>query len=76
VAVEPLIEAFATEDKELRGFISLALCRIGAPALAPLKRLAKEGDETMQSCASLTLWKMGEEGINDLVEALDEDEIT
>jgi HEAT repeat protein len=67
-AVEPLIEVLGTDDRQLRGFISLALCRIGKPAVGPLSRRLSDPDEVIRSCAALTLWQMGEGGVQELVE--------
>jgi HEAT repeat protein len=65
--VESLIRALADDDRELRGFISLALCRIGKPAIEPLTRCLESGCEITRTCAALTLWQMGEEGIGVMV---------
>ena len=44
-AIEPIIDAMAGEDRALRGFLSLALCRIGEPAVGPLTRRLDDADE-------------------------------
>ncbi len=61
-AIEPLIDAMATDDRDLRGFFSKALCRIGKPAVEPLTRRLSDANEIISSCATLTLWQMGETG--------------
>ena len=61
-------------DPALRGFLSAALCRIGAPAIDRLKEVYSGPDEELRKCASLTLWGMGEAGILEMMQALDQDE--
>ena len=68
IAVTPLIEAMATDEAELRGFLSQALCRIGTPAIEPLRQRLHDADEIVRSCATLTLWKLGEAGVPVIVE--------
>ena len=67
-AVIPLIDAMATDEAELRGFLSQALCRIGKPAIEPLRQRLHDADEIVRSCATLTLWKLGEAGVPVIVE--------
>jgi hypothetical protein len=57
-------------DPALRGYLSAALCRIGAPALARLRKLYTGPDEELRSCAELTLWGMGEDGILAMVDSM------
>jgi hypothetical protein len=58
----------------MRGFLSLSLCRIGKPAVEPLTQRLDDADEIIRSCATLTLWQMGETGLPSLVEKLRERE--
>ncbi|MDD5142543.1 HEAT repeat domain-containing protein [Methanoregula sp.] len=67
-AVIPLIDAMASDEAELRGFLSQALCRIGGPAIEPLRQRLHDADEIVRSCATLTLWKLGEAGVPAIVE--------
>ena len=62
------------DDREMRGFLSLALCRIGKPAVEPLTRRLDDADEIIRSCATLTLWQMGETGLPSMVDKLKEKE--
>ena len=64
----------ADDDREMRGFLSLALCRIGKPAVEPLTRRLDDADEIIRSCATLTLWQMGETGLPSMVDKLKEKE--
>ena len=59
-----------SEDRELRGFLSRALCRIGKPAVDPLTRRLSDTNEILRSCATLTLWQMGETGLPSMVEQI------
>ena len=68
IAVTPLIDAMATDEAELRGFLSQALCRIGEPAIEPLRQRLHDANEIVRSCATLTLWKLGEAGVPIIVE--------
>jgi len=61
-------------DPALRGYLSAALCRIGAPAISRLRELYAGDDEELRSCAELTLWGMGEEGIRAMVRSIEEEE--
>jgi HEAT repeat protein len=61
-------------DRELRGFLSLALCRIGKPAVEPLIRRLDSADDIVRSCATLTLWQMGETGLPAMVDKMQEEE--
>jgi HEAT repeat protein len=63
----------ASDDKELRGFLSRALCRIGKPAVAPLTRRLSDADDILRSCATLTLWQMGETGLPSMIEKIHDD---
>jgi hypothetical protein len=58
----------------MRGFLSLALCRIGKPAVEPLTRRLDDADKIIRSCATLTLWQMGETGLPSMVNKLKEKE--
>jgi hypothetical protein len=64
----------ASDDREMRGFLSLALCRIGTPAVGPLTQRLDDADEIIRSCAMLTLWQMGETGFPSMVDTLKEEE--
>lgn len=68
IAVIPLIDAMATDEAELRGFLSQALCRIGEPAIEPLRQRLHDANDIVRSCATLTLWKLGEAGVPVIVE--------
>ncbi len=72
--IEPLIDAMASDDPDLRGSLSRALCRIGKPAVEPLTRRLDDADAILSTCASLTLWQMGETGIPAMVEKIQGDE--
>jgi len=63
----------ACDDRELRGYLSKALCRIGKPAVAPLTRHLSDADEILRSCATLTLWQMGETGLAPMLEKIHDD---
>jgi HEAT repeat protein len=67
-AVTPLIDAMTSDEAEFRGFLSQALCRIGTPAIEPLRQRLHDADEIVRSCATLTLWKLGEAGVPVIVE--------
>ena len=73
-AIEPLIDAMASDDRQLRGFLSSALCRIGKPAVEPLTRRLEDADEIIRSCATLTLWQMGETGLPVMVDKFQEEQ--
>jgi hypothetical protein len=64
----------ASDDRELRGFLSQALCRIGKPAVAALTSRLNDPDETLQQCVTLTLWQMGETGIPEMVKKVEDGE--
>jgi hypothetical protein len=64
----------ASDDRELRGYLSQALCRIGKPAVEPLARRLGDNNEVIRSCAALTLWQMGETGLPAMVETVQKDE--
>jgi len=64
----------AGDDRELRGFLSQALCRIGKPAVEPLIRRLGDDNEVIRSCATLTLWQMGETGLPPMVKNVQEEE--
>jgi HEAT repeat protein len=74
LAIDALIDGMASDDPIMRGFLSQALCRIGKPAVEPLTRRLGDGNETIQQCAALTLWQMGETGLPSMVEKMQEDE--
>ena len=63
----------ASDDKELRGVLSRALCRIGKPAVDPLTRRLSDANEILRSCATLTLWQMGEAGLPSMIEQIREE---
>ena len=67
-AVTPLIDAMGSDEAEFRGFLSQALCRIGTPAIEPLRQRLHDANEIVRSCATLTLWKLGEAGVPVIVE--------
>jgi len=69
-----MILGMKSDDRELRGVLSQALCRIGKPAVGPLKQRIDDADEILRSCAILTLWKMGEDGVPTIVENVTDDE--
>ena len=73
-AIEQMITAMGSDDKELRGFLSQALCRIGTPAIEPLRQRLNDADEIIRSCATLTLWQMGDHGVATIVEDARKDE--
>jgi HEAT repeat protein len=73
-AVDTLIDGMASDDRELRGFLSQALCRIGEPAVASLTSRLNDPDETLQQCVTLTLWQMGETGIPEMVKKVKDGE--
>jgi hypothetical protein len=64
----------ASDERELRGFLSLALRRIGKPAVEPLTRRLDDADDIIRSCATLTLWQMGETGLPAMVNKMQEEE--
>jgi hypothetical protein len=64
----------AVDDRQLRGFLSLALCRIGKPAIGPLTQRLESSNEILKSCAALTLWQMGEEGIGVMIKNVDHED--
>jgi hypothetical protein len=64
----------ASDDAELRGFLSQALCRIGKPAVEHLTRRLDDPDATVRQCVTLTLWQMGETGIPEMVEKVQDGE--
>jgi HEAT repeat protein len=64
----------ASDDRELRGFLSLALCRIGKPAVEPLTRRLDDADDIIRSCATLTLWQMGETGLPAMLDTIEKEE--
>ena len=55
------------------GFLSRALCRIGKPAVGPLTRRLSDANDILRSCATLTLWQMGETGLPSMIEKLHDD---
>jgi hypothetical protein len=63
-----------TPDQILRGFFSLALCRIGPAAVEALTRRLGDADETIRTCASLTLWQMGEDGLPAMIRKIQEED--
>ncbi len=71
--MDPLLSAMKGADPALRGFLSAALCRIGAPAIDRLKEVYSGPDPELRKCAALTLFGMGEAGILEMVLADDED---
>lgn len=73
-AIDALIDGMASDDRELRGFLSQALCRIGKPAVKPLTCRLGDRNAVIQQCAALTLWQMGETGLPALVEKIQEHE--
>jgi HEAT repeat protein len=73
-AINALIDGMASDDRELRGFLSRALCRIGKPAVEPLTRRLGDGNEIIRSCATLTLWQMGETGLPAMVEKMQKED--
>ncbi|WP_440949057.1 HEAT repeat domain-containing protein [Methanosphaerula subterraneus] len=66
-AIRPLIGALQDPDREIRQFAALALCRIGDPAVGPLKEACAEGGD-VEARARQVLWKLGEAGLAALVE--------
>ena len=66
----------AVDDRELRGFLSLALCRIGKPGIGPLTLRLESSNDIIKTCAALTLWQMGEEGIGVMVKNTNQEEIS
>jgi hypothetical protein len=64
-----MIAALPDGDRELRGFIAQAFCRIGEPALGALRDQLGSADEALRSCSELILWQMGEAGIDAMVES-------
>ena len=66
-AIWPLIRALQDPDREIRQFAALALCRIGDPAVGPLKEACAEGGD-VEARARQVLWKLGEAGLAALVE--------
>jgi hypothetical protein len=58
----------------MRGFLSGALCRIGKPAVEPLTRRLTDADDIIRSCATLTLWQMGETGLPAMLEHVRKDD--
>jgi HEAT repeat protein len=72
-AIDALIDGMASDDAELRGFLSQALCRIGKPAVEPLTARLGDNNEIIKQCAALTLWQMGETGLPAMVEKMQEE---
>lgn len=66
-AIQPLIGALQDPDREVRQFAALALCRIGDPAVGPLKEACAVGGE-VGARARQVLWKLGDAGLIALVE--------
>ena len=60
--MDPLLSAMKGADPALRGFLSAALCRIGAPAIDRLKEVYSGPDPELRKCAALTLWGWGRQG--------------
>jgi HEAT repeat protein len=73
-AIDALIDGMASDDRELRGFLSQALCRIGKPAVEPLTRRLGDDNEVIQSCVTLTLWQMGETGLPAMVKKVQDED--
>jgi len=73
-AIDALIDGMESDDRELRGFLSQALCRIGKPAVEPLSRRLGDKNDVIQQCAMLTLWQMGETGLPAMVKNVQDKE--
>jgi hypothetical protein len=58
-------------DPPTRGFLSQALCRIGEPAIPAIRALLDSPDPIMKECATLTLWQMGQAGIDSLISTVE-----